>query len=231
MAKESKAEDTQSVHSESDNEVVKEEKDENLNLDDEFEKIVPSKIDDFDGIAVTDEDREIVEILGGDDDAITNINIEAVAAAATEEIEKKIEIEAEKIDRKEEKEEESAKTSAATGENEVKSEKLQDPVEAEILNFEEQIAEPQKPVEEISEPQNPVENTEKSQDENSQINEQSKETIIDEDLLPREAILKIVAEAADKPSIPLQTYLWEDVKRAKEQVSKDQVCVNPLVQV
>lgn len=52
-----------------------------------------------------------------------------------------------------------------------------------------------------------------------------KETIIDEDLLPKGALDKYNTniDHKDRPPVPLQTYLWEDVKRSKEQVS-DNVC-------
>lgn len=51
--------------------------------------------------------------------------------------------------------------------------------------------------------------------------ENPKETLIDEDLLPKGAIESFIAqsEQSNKPPVPIQTYLWEDVKRAKEQVS------------
>lgn len=261
------ATDSQSVHSESDNEIVQ---GENLNLDDEFEKIVPSKIDDLEEIAVTDEDLEIVEILGGGaksniDDAIrTNINITAAATEVVgkEEKEKKIEsdtLENIKIDREEEKvaeisaekstEELTNEKSSDLGEenieivnkpdelesseNKIKSEEiefiknLQDPVEPEkLLEVDAEIKSNNHTV-----PQDVIDNP-TFHEEISKVNEKSKETIIDEDLLPRETILKIVAEFSaehSKPAIPLQTYLWEDVKRAKEQVSNDQVCVIPLL--
>jgi hypothetical protein len=55
--------------------------------------------------------------------------------------------------------------------------------------------------------------------------QQQKETLIDEDLLPKGALEAYNAEQKNRPPIPLQTYLWEEVKRAKEQVS-DNVC-NP----
>lgn len=205
-------EDTQSVHSESDNEAVVE------NLDDEFEKIVPSKIDEIDSIELTEEDQEIVEILGACenldtlenfdvvDDATNNINIaNAGATVEGEEIEKKIEsdtLEAEKIDIK--KEEKSA------DEN---SENLDKDAVIKFDNESDNVATSS----EIN-----LEKITRTEVEGSN----SKETIIDEELLPRETILKIIAESsAEKPVIPLQTYLWEDVKRAKERVSNDQVCV------
>lgn len=216
--------DSHSVHSESDNEIVQ---DENLNLDDEFEKIVPSKIDDLEEIAVTDEDLEIVEILSGgeksniDDATRTNLNIEA-AATEVEEIDEKIHsdtLENVKIDREEEK---VAEISAEKSTEELRDEKNSGLSEENIEN-----------------PENPEKSLEVDTTDNattstdiSRVNEKSKETIIDEDLLPRETILKIVAESSaehSKPAIPLQTYLWEDVKRAKEQVSNDQVCVIPLL--
>jgi hypothetical protein len=209
-------EDTQSVHSESDNEGVNEE--DLNNLDDEFEKIVPSKIDEIDSIELTGEDQEIVEILGESenlqnpvkldvvDDATTNINIaDAGATVESEEIEKKIEsdtLEAEKIDIK--KEEKTANENSADSDS--------DAVVSSVDKTDNAITSSEINSEEITGTE--VEET------------KSKETIIDEDLLPREAILKFIAESsAEKPVIPLQTYLWEDVKRAKERVSNDQVCV------
>lgn len=208
-------EDTHSVHSESDNEGVTEE--DLNNLDDEFEKIVPSKIDEIDSIELTEEDREIVEILGESenlqnpekldavDDATNNINIaDAGATVESEEIEKKIEsdtLETEKIDIKEEVK--SANENSANSDSDAvvsSADKTDNAVTSSEIKSEEIEVE--------------VEET------------KSKETIIDEDLLPREAILKFIAEStAEKPVIPLQTYLWEDVKRAKERVSNDQVCV------
>lgn len=208
--------DTQSVHSESDNEAITQ------NLDDEFEKIVPSKIDEIDSIELTEEDQEIAEILGGNenlenpeifdvvDDATNNINIaDAGATVESEEIEKKIEsdtLETEKIDIKQEEEKEvkSVDENSANLDNDavVKSddEKYNAATSSEINS----------------------ENIKGTENEGSN----SKETIIDEELLPRETILNIIAEStAEKPVIPLQTYLWEDVKRAKERVSNDQVCV------
>lgn len=253
--------DSQSVHSESDNEIVQ---DENLNLDDEFEKIVPSKIDDLEEIAVTDEDLEIVEILSAGeksnvDDAIrTNINIAAAATEVeeNEEIENKIQsdtLENVKIDREEEKVAEisaeklteeltNEKNSGLSEENiEIALESTENKIELEVSeNLQDQV-EPEKLLEvgnitndEVTS-QDTTDNVTSSielHEEISKINEKSKETIIDEDLLPRETILKIIAESSaehSKPAIPLQTYLWEDVKRAKEQVSNDQVCVIPLL--
>lgn len=56
-----------------------------------------------------------------------------------------------------------------------------------------------------------------------------RETIIDEELLPKEILLALQANIDDhndpsKPPVPIQTYMWEDVKRSKEQVS-DNVCI------
>lgn len=53
------------------------------------------------------------------------------------------------------------------------------------------------------------------------------ESIIDVKLEPNETPLSAVAEHSDdKPPVPIQTYLWEDVRRAKEQVSGDNVCTS-----
>lgn len=56
-----------------------------------------------------------------------------------------------------------------------------------------------------------------------------RETIIDEELLPKEILLALQTNIDDhndpsKPPVPIQTYMWEDVKRSKEQVS-DNVCI------
>lgn len=230
------------VESESDNEIIKEE--ENLNFDDEFEKIVPSKIDDLDEIAITQEDKEIVEILSGgekleiDDATSSNKNIiEATEEAVKEEeIEEKIEndtLETEKIDSKEEEESAEKLTEALASEEEklvedekscVKVEQIEEKFEVEKNEnlSEEKLNEIKEQIESV------IKEAEESTDKiiQQKIFKTTNETIIDEELLPRETILKIVAESsAEKPAIPLQTYLWEDVKRAKEQVSKDQVCV------
>lgn len=60
----------------------------------------------------------------------------------------------------------------------------------------------------------------------SSINDaKQRETIIDEKLVTKETPLSVETEhTEDKPKVPIQTYLWEDVKRAKEQVSGDNVC-------
>lgn len=59
-----------------------------------------------------------------------------------------------------------------------------------------------------------------------------RETIIDEELLPKEILLALQTNIDDhndhndpsKPPVPIQTYMWEDVKRSKEQVS-DNICI------
>lgn len=195
--------DTQSVQSESDNEGVKQE---DLNLDDEFEKIVPSKIDEIDNIELTEEDQEIVKILEASenvenfekidviDDATANINNAAASATVeSEEIEKKIESD-------------TLETEKSVSKDEI------------TANLDNDAVVPSETT---------VDNTETSAEIKTDIDTVGhKETIIDEELLPKEAILKAIEDSeAEKPAIPLQTYLWEDVKRAKERVSKNQVCV------
>jgi hypothetical protein len=50
------------------------------------------------------------------------------------------------------------------------------------------------------------------------------ETNIDDDnSLPKDALL-LKENSEDKPPVPIPTYLWEDVKKSKEQVSGDNVC-------
>lgn len=50
-------------------------------------------------------------------------------------------------------------------------------------------------------------------------------SIIDESLLPTDEASSH-ENSDEKPPVPIQTYLWEDLKRAKEQVSGDNVCTS-----
>lgn len=62
-------------------------------------------------------------------------------------------------------------------------------------------------------------------EEASIIDAKPSETIVDEE--PKDTLLS-AKEITDeqKPPVPIQTYLWEDVKRSKEQVSGDNVCTS-----
>jgi hypothetical protein len=224
--------DTHSVNSESDNETVTEVIDSgnkanaNVNIDDEFEKILTPKIENLasSGDESTESvDQEIIEILSekapanesstGDATSINiiaqtdtleseKISAESVAKIDTTEFEEKIEKNSEELE----------KIDA-------------EPVEASIqVESAADIVDNAQTTDEIeSEKIEPNENA--TIDETKPINE----TLIDEHLLSREAILKSIADAAaEKPPVPIQTYLWEDIKRSKEQVSGDQVC-NPHV--
>lgn len=66
-------------------------------------------------------------------------------------------------------------------------------------------------------------------------NNKPKETIIEENLLPKQdEKINSQEESTEgddsKPPVPIQTYMWEDIKRSKEQVSGNNVC-NPFVQL
>lgn len=179
--------ETQSVHSESDNEGV----DSTDNLNDEFEKIVPEKIDNL----TTDETQQILnEKLVEKEEIIVHSDATSINIAS------------EKIDGEKEKNIESVVPLS----EEVKAEEIEKEIKVE------QIEDVKTDIE-IS--TNEILPTPQDSTESKQL-----ETLIDEELLPREAILKYIAEASQKPPVPIQTYLWEDVKRSKEQVSGNHVC-------
>ncbi|XP_070490067.1 titin isoform X2 [Chironomus tepperi] len=210
--------DTQSVHSESDNEGVStiiesvDVVDKVINkVGDDVVKIISSNDADCKKLLETDIDKigeEVIEILREksverdenlkislDDATSKNIegNVDTIEAEKSE-TEKIIEEKSEKIDDEkiiENLHEEKVEQSTAVEEKE-SSEKT---VDEKIVS------------EEVEAPK--VESEDKQ-----------KETLIDEDLLPKEAVASFNAEQ-NKPPVPIQTYLWEDIKRAKEQVSDD----------
>lgn len=51
-------------------------------------------------------------------------------------------------------------------------------------------------------------------------------TVIDDEPLPKTPDESVKEGADERPPVPIPTYLWEDVKRSKEQVSGDNVCTS-----
>lgn len=167
---EKKGEEDEEVESESDNEEIVTlepetvKKSDDVNLDDEFEKIVPFKFKRLSEESIDEDDNEIAEILSDAEPLEQVLNLQTEPVKDSEEI----------VSEKDHADPE---------------QKLSDIVESKTIK------------EEINE---------------ASINEpQPSETIIDEAL---------VASDDQKPPVPIPTYLWEDVKKSKEQVSGDNVC-------
>lgn len=165
-----KEEDEEELNSESDNEeiVIVEpeaaEKRNDVNLDDEFEKIVPFKFKRLSEESIDEVDNEIVEILSDAEP------LEQVLASLDEITENYLK---------------------ALGERELAVSKanLKDSVVVEVIK--------------------------EAINEDSLIEPHSSDTIINE---------AVVQNDDQKPPVPIPTYLWEDVKKSKEQVSGDNVC-------
>lgn len=160
-------------------------KSDDVNLDDEFEKIVAFKFRRLSEESSDEVDHEIEEIL-----------------CDAEPLEKELE-----------------------SQTEVNSEiKAQEFVVEEFRPVVEVVADEQENSSEVEVEQKPSDSIESKPIEETSINDaKPTETIIDEELLPKDT-----KENTDeqKPPVPIQTYLWEDVKRSKEQVSGDNVCTS-----
>ncbi|KAL7047962.1 hypothetical protein ACKWTF_003156 [Chironomus riparius] len=203
-------EDTQSVHSESDNEGVStivesvDVVDKVINkVTDDIVKILSSNDADSKKLLETDIDQigeEVIEILREKsverdenlkislDDATsknTEVNTDTIEAEKSETVKEIIEEKSEKID----------------------DEKI-------IENLHEEKVEQTTAVEE--EKEESLEKIVSEKIEAPKVESEDKQTLIDEDLLPKEAIASFNAEQ-NKPPVPIQTYLWEDIKRSKEQ--------------
>jgi len=218
--------DTQSVHSESDNEGVStiiesvDVVDKVINnVVDDVEKIVSSNDADSRKLLETDIDKigeEVIQILrekSVERDENSKISLDDATSKNTEGNTDTIE----------------AEKSETVKIIEEKSEKIDDEKIIEILHkekAEQSTAEKKQDDEKESSENN---NTNVSAPE-VKSEDKPKETLIDEDLLPKEAISSFNAQLSEqnKPPVPIQTYLWEDIKRSKEQVSDNHVC-NPLV--
>jgi hypothetical protein len=173
------------VSSESDNEeIVETVTKSDVNLDDEFEKIVPFKFKRLSEESIDEADHEIAEILN---------EAEPLEVAIKEE--KKVTQSAEE------------KSHEIVSEAVAEKSTVEQPVEEKQPTDTSENNEPKHIEEEVK--VTPITNEAKTN-----------ETVIDEKGLPTEII------DDQKPPVPIQTYLWEDVKRSKEQVSGDNVCTS-----
>lgn len=211
--------DTQSVHSESDNEGVST----IIESVDVVDKVINKVADDVSSIVgdckklletdIDKIDEKVIEILREKSvERDENLKI-SLDDATSKNIEGNTDtIEAEKSETVKIIEEKSVKIDDEKIIENLHEEKVEQPTTDEEKTVEEKIVS-----EEIEAPKVVTE-------------DKQKETLIDEDLLPKEAIASFNAQSSEqnKPPVPIQTYLWEDVKRSKEQVSDDHVC-NPLV--
>jgi tRNA uridine 5-carbamoylmethylation protein Kti12 len=197
--------DTQSVHSESDNEAV--------NLNDEFEKIVPSKVIESIDEIINEAVEKVTEEIENTSTAVivddaTNINIVG-EGAADEKIIDSDTVEKSEVEEKIETSNIETVAIVSPHDEEKIDEILENKVEQiENLKANEILDEATAVCENIS---------------STQIDIGANETLIDSELLTKEIIEKYIADS-QKPPVPIQTYLWEDLKRSKEQVSGDHVC-------
>ena len=229
--------------SESDNEeIIQPEviKKSDVNFDDEFEKIVPLKFERLSEESSDEVDNEIAEILheaqplGQElqtEPEIVKPEIKTVEVI-TEEVQnqpivlKSEEIIVHEVHSQPIIEIESELKSEEIAQSEIKPQEI---VEEKILR-EESTEEKEKPPPQPDTEQKVSDNIDSKPIEEeikkTSINDvKPSETIIDEKFVPIETPLSAVTDNTDdKPPVPIQTYLWEDVRRAKEQVSGDNVC-------
>jgi hypothetical protein len=188
--------DTESAQSESDNEGVSSVI-ESVGV--VIDKVINETTDEVDRITSSNEQDDNKKLLETDIDKIDDEIIEILREKSGERDEK---LKSELDD--------------ATSKN---NENTQvDTIEGEIVESEQEIVK-------ISEEEKVSEDRKVEEEKVSKVEEEKpKETIIDEELLPEGAIESYNAEQSNKPPVPIQTYLWEDVKRSKEQVSGNNVC-------
>lgn len=201
-----------------------------VNINDEFEKIVPLKFERLSGESSDEIDNEIAEILNEAEPLGKELQISPEVVQPKERsdeiITKEVEIKTEVL----------LQTEAIRKEPEAESISVQSESEPQETFEEEIIRE-----EEISEQEKTAAADEQQKVSDiivtKPIGEEAKkasindatpnETIIEEKLVPKETPLTVEETSSEeKPPVPIQTYLWEDVRRAKEQVSGDNVCTS-----
>lgn len=176
------------TESESDNEeivVVEPEavkKSDDVNLDDEFEKIVPFKFRKLSEESIDEVDHEIAEILSDAKPLETEL----------------------------------AEASEKENSQEPDSESSEGRVSVKAV---ESVSSAPAPVTFVEHKPQPISDDVEAQPIEENIKESPLHLIFDEQRLPREA-------SPEKPPVPIPTYRWEDLKRAKEQVSGDDVCTS-----
>lgn len=191
-----------------------------VNLDSEFEKIVPFKFKRLSEESIDEVDHEIAEIL-------------QEAAPLGKEVQSEVEKSQFEIKAITPEEEVSTELENSRFDVQVVDEKAE---AAELVKEEIEESETElntvTPTNELKEPETDKltssanENTKLEATEPSINDSNANKTIIDGEPMPKEADESVNENTDDKPPVPIQTYLWEDVKRSKEQVSGDNVCTS-----
>ena len=182
-----------------------------VNLDDEFEKIVPFKFKKLSEESLDEVDHEIEEILheakplGSEVKSETEI---VKAEGGSGKVFEVVKVEEDELETEQDSKHEEA----------IEPEKAHE----KVLEPEQASSDPKTLQTEVNENQN-FSLTEKKAAEAPINDAKLLETNIDDIQAPTDAPL-LKENSEDKPPVPIQTYLWEDVKKSKEQVSGDNVC-------
>lgn len=184
-----------------------------VNLDEEFEKIVPFKFERLSEESSDEVDHEIAEILQEAEPLGKEVQAEVEKSKVelktiTPEIEKNLDIENSRFEVQavDEKAEAELKDSQA--------EESDTELNTETPTNELKECETAKQTSAANEVETPINDS------------SANKTLIDGELLPKATDESVKENADDRPPVPIQTYLWEDVKRSKEQVSGDNVCTS-----
>lgn len=212
-------------------------KKDDVNLDDEFEKIVPFKFKKLSEESLDEVDHEIEEILHEAEPLGQEIktDIDPHAAEPSPSPDDSVQT----FEPVEVKQEASIVEEKSQPEV-VKQEKLSKDQEKPIEDHKELIEKPkesiddhkssnsdqQKSSSDVQERTPPSDSIESKHIEASINDSEPKATLIAAETVPS---AKRENSADEKPPVPAPTYLWEDLKRAKEQVSGDQPPVDPHV--
>lgn len=209
-------------NSDSDNEVdiVEPIKEKNLNFDDEFDKIASYKFRKLSEESADEVDHEIAEILSGKL-VDTKLKVEEIISE-TKDTDK------ENIDEKLENilsEQQQTETSVNVDSNPIESIKNDEELHVETTQDQTILQSDELPNETIAEHKADYLET-------SFVEPELKETIINgvknnETLINEEQLAAQLISDENKPPVPIQTYLWEDLKKSREQVSGADVC-NPF---
>lgn len=203
-------------------------KSDDVNLNDEFEKIVPLKFEKLSEESSDEVDHEIAEILSAAQPLKVELNYESENPKPQVEIEKKEIVETLKVNEADEPEK-SSEDLKQTSELNVKVESK--PIEEEKKESTTVVVEPivqeKKESRFVVTPNVQETPTKSSEPPPTVCAPKPTEKLVGENLLPKTTPLPLT-ELIDeeKPPVPIQTYLWEDLKRAKEQVSGDHVCTS-----
>lgn len=210
--------------SESDNEDIVDvvEKVANVNLDGDFEKIVPFKFRRLSEGSSDEVDHEIAEILHEAQPLGKEVQAEAEKhqfelRTIPTEVEASTDIENSRFEVQVVSDEVQATDVELKASEEIEAEPDALEIEAATQTNETKDLTTEKPISLA---------TEKTKFEATEPSISANKTVIDGELLPKASDECVKESADDKPPVPIQTYLWEDVKRSKEQVSGDNVCTS-----